>query len=76
MTTDALKDTVNARPFRPFVVHMPGRSLDVTHPEQMVFPNDGVSAIILTRDGHIHILDAREINGVELRQTPRRQKSA
>ena len=75
MTIAALKDALNARPFRPFVVHLPGRTVDITHPEQFAFPNDGVSAIILTRDGHIHILDVREINGLELRPA-RRGKAA
>ena len=75
MTTAAFKDALNARPFRPFAVHLPGRSVEVKHPEQVAFPNDGVSAIVLTRDGHIHILDVREINGLELRPL-RRGKAA
>jgi hypothetical protein len=73
MTTAALKDALNARPFRPLVVHLPGRTVDITHPEQVAFPNDGVSAIVLTRDGHIHILDVREIIGLELRPFRRRR---
>ena len=75
MTTAALKDALTARPFRSFAVHLPGRTVDITHPEQVAFPNDGVSAIILTPDGHIHILDVREINGLELRPA-RRGKAA
>lgn len=75
MTTAAIKDALNARPFRPFAVHLPGRSVEITHSEQVAFPNDGVSAIVLTRDGHIHILDVREINGLELRPL-RRGKAA
>ena len=75
MTIAALKDALNARPFRPFSAHLPGRTVDITHPEQVAFPNDGVSTIILTRDGHIHILDVREINGLELRPA-RRGKAA
>jgi hypothetical protein len=47
--------------------------VDITHPEQVAFPNDGVSAIVLTRDGHIHILDVREIIGLELRPFRRRR---
>lgn len=72
MTRDALKDALEAKPFRTFSVHLPGRTVDVTHPEQVVFPNDGVSAVILTKDGHIHIVDIREINGLELRPTRRK----
>lgn len=75
MTIAALKDALKARPFRPFHIHLQGRSVDITHPEQVAFPNDGVSAIMLTPDGHIHILDVREINGLELRPT-RRGKAA
>jgi hypothetical protein len=75
MTTTALKDAIKAQPFRAFAIHLPGRTVDITHPEQVAFPNDGVSAIVLTRDGHIHILDVREINGLELRPA-RRGKAA
>ena len=74
MTTNSLKDAVRAQPFRAFAVHLPGRTLDVTHPEQVAFPSDNVSAIILSPDGHIHILDVREINGLELR--PRRRNGS
>jgi hypothetical protein len=49
--------------------------VEITHPEQVAFPSDGVSAIILTPDGHIHILDAREINGLELRPSRRAKTS-
>ena len=73
MTKPALKDALKARPFRTFAIHLPGRSVDITHPEQVVFPNDGVSAIVLTAGGHIHILDVREINGLKLRPTRRRK---
>ncbi len=71
MTIPALKDALHAHPFRPFAMHLPGRRGDITHPEQVVFPNDGISAIVLTPDGHIHILDVREINGVEMRPVRR-----
>ena len=75
MTIDALKDALTARPFRSFVIHLPGRSIDISHPEQVVFPNDGISTIVLVPNGHIHILDMREINGLKLRP-PRRAKAA
>ena len=75
MTTAALKDVLKASPFRPFTVHLHGRAVEITHPEQVAFPNDGVSAIVLTRDGHSHLLDVRELNGLELR-TVRRGKAA
>jgi hypothetical protein len=75
VTTAAFKDVLKAQPFRGFTVHLPGRTVNITHPEQVAFPNDGVSAIILTPDGHIHILDVREINGHELRPA-RRAKAA
>ena len=73
MTTAAFKDALSARPFRAFIVHLSGRTVEITHPEQVAFPNDGVSAIVLTRDGHIHNLDVREINGLELRPARRRK---
>ena len=49
--------------------------MDITHPEQVVFPNDGISAIAIAPDGHIHILNAREINELGLRPA-RRAKAA
>jgi hypothetical protein len=66
MTISALQGTLKARPFRSFAMRLPGRTVDITHPPQIVFPNDGVSAIVLAPDGHIHILGVREINGLEL----------
>ena len=71
MTVAALKDALLASPFCAFAIHLAGRNVDVTHPDQVVFPNDGVSAIVLTSNGHIHILDVREINGLELRPVRR-----
>jgi hypothetical protein len=75
MTTAAFKDALKARPFRPVAIHLPGRTVEIQHPEQVAFPNDGVSAIVLTPDGHIHILDVREINGLELKSRRRRNGS-
>ena len=75
MTTTAFKDALKADPFRAFAVHLPGRAVDVTQPEQVAFANDGVSTVILSSDGHIHILDVREINSLELRPH-RRAKSS
>ena len=74
-TTAAFKNALKATPFRPLAVHLPGRKVEIQHPEQVAFPNDGVSAIILTPDGHIHILDVREINGLELKSRRRRNGS-
>lgn len=71
MTTNAFKDALNARPFRRFTIHLPGRTVEITHPEQVAFANDKTSAVLLTPDGHIHILDVREINGLELRPARR-----
>lgn len=75
MTTAAFKDALKASPFRPFTIHPHGRTVEISHLEQVALPNDRVSAIVLTRDGHIHILDMREINGLELRPG-RRGKAA
>jgi len=75
MTVDALRDALAARPFRSFVIHLPGRNIDISHPEQVAFPNDNISVIVLVPNGHIRILDVREINGLELRP-PRRAKAA
>jgi hypothetical protein len=67
MTTAAFKEAWQARPLRPFAAHLPGRTVQITHPEQVAFPND----VILTPDGHIHILDLREISGLELKPNRR-----
>lgn len=57
------------------LTHPQGRMAHITLPEHVAFPIDGVSAIAVTRDGHIHILDVREINGLEQRPA-RRGKAA
>jgi hypothetical protein len=73
VTTDAFKDALKADPFRPLTIHLSGRTMSITHPEQVVFAKDDVSAVIVTPDGHIHIVDVRKINGLELRSV-RRQR--
>jgi hypothetical protein len=71
MRIAALEDIVQAQPFRPFVAHVGVRQVVVTHPEQVVFAADEATVVIATRDGHIHLLDASNINSVETR--PRRK---
>jgi hypothetical protein len=71
MKIAALKEIVQAQPFRPFVAHVGARQVEVTHPEQVLFASDQSTVVIATRDGHIHLLDAATINGVETR--PRRK---
>jgi hypothetical protein len=67
MRITAVKEIVQAQPFRPFVTHVGGRDIEVTHPEQVLFAADESTVVIATPDGHIHLLDVNHIDGIERR---------
>lgn len=67
MRITALKEIVQAQPFRPFVTHVGGRNIEVTHPEQVLFAADQSTVVIASADGHIHLIDVHHIDGIERR---------
>ncbi len=51
MTTDSLRSTVHAVPFRPFLIHLAdGRTFHVPHPDFIAFKPLGRTAILYHLD--------------------------
>jgi hypothetical protein len=58
MTTDQLKAAHEAKPFKPFSIHLAdGSSVDVSHPEALFRTKGGRIAIVNTSGDQIEIID-------------------
>jgi hypothetical protein len=58
MTSDQLKSLHEARPFKPFVIHMAdGTSVPVNHPELLLRTQGGRTAIVNTEGEKVSIID-------------------
>jgi hypothetical protein len=58
MTSDQLKTLHEAKPFRPFTIHMAdGTSVDVNHPELMLRTQGGRTAFVNTEGEKVTIVD-------------------
>jgi hypothetical protein len=66
MKTEALSELHQARPFRPFVIHMAdGRSFPIPHSEFLAYDPEGSVAIVLRSNGSFSILDLDSITELE-----------
>jgi len=68
MTINELQNTLNAAPFRPFVVHLAdGRSIPVVHPDFVLVTGKGRTAIISRpEDDWLAIVDLLLISQLEV----------
>lgn len=58
MTIEKIRDAYNARPFRPFVLHLAdGRTLNVNHPEFLAMLPGGRCIIVVLEDGSHQVVD-------------------
>jgi hypothetical protein len=58
MTTEQLKNVHEAKPFRPFTIHLAdGTSLDVSHPEILWRTQGGRTIFVNTSGEHVAIVD-------------------
>jgi hypothetical protein len=58
MTIEKIKAAYEARPFKPFTVHLAdGRVMPVAHPEFMAMLPGGRNIFIALEDGSYHIID-------------------
>ncbi len=66
MTITQLRETHQARPFRPFRVHLAdGRHLDVVHPEYLSHSPRGRTVIITKRDDTFEAIDLLLVTSIE-----------
>ncbi|MEO8497600.1 MAG: hypothetical protein ABI614_21240 [Planctomycetota bacterium] len=65
MTTEALRNLLNAKPFRPFRVHLAdGHSVDVVHPEFVGF-GGGRTFVAYTNDDNFEVIDLLLVSSLE-----------
>ena len=63
----AIRQVLNERPFRPFILHLAdGRAIEVLHPEFMSVSQSGRRVIVEKADDAFEIVDAPLINSVEV----------
>ena len=67
MSSKNIRDVLEATPFRPFELHVNGRSVRVDHPEQVFFAQKETTLIIDLPD-HIRIIDIDHISGMDVRK--------
>jgi hypothetical protein len=66
MTATPIRDALNARPFRPFVVRVADqRSFDVPHPEFASVGPKGQTLFIWREDEGFRIVDMLTITGID-----------
>jgi hypothetical protein len=66
MTLDRLHELHQARPFRPFRIHVAdGRSLDVTHPESLAYAPKARTIFLVKPDERIEYVDLLLVTSLE-----------
>lgn len=75
MTIERLRAVHQARPFRPFVLHMAdGKKIRVNHPEIMSVSPSGRTIIVNLADDSFHHIDLLMVVRIEVSNgTPRRK---
>jgi hypothetical protein len=67
MTTDALAELHQTRPFRTFSIRLgDGQSLEVRHPEMLSYSPKSRVAVVFRPDGGFQIVDLLLITGLEV----------
>ncbi|HZW34608.1 MAG TPA: hypothetical protein VFF52_28040 [Isosphaeraceae bacterium] len=67
MTIEQLRNAVQARPFKPFVMHLAdGRSIRVQHPESFWSVPSGRTVFISQPDDTVNIVDLLLVTDLEL----------
>jgi hypothetical protein len=68
MTTADLKRLYEARPFKPFTIHLAdGRNIRVEHPEFIAFAPTGRAMNVFEPDGSFHMLDVMLVTDLHVR---------
>lgn len=76
MTSERLREMLNAEPFRKFTIHLAdGRNLQVHHPEYVALAASGRTAIVLQPDDSMNILDLLLVTDLEVGAAEKRGKN-
>lgn len=78
MTIEQMREAINARPFRPFVLHIAdGRQVRVAHPEFVAFTGGGRTIFVGSPKGDgYQILDLLLVSAIEVEDTGRNRRRA
>jgi hypothetical protein len=77
MKIESLRELHEARPFRPFSIHMAdGRTLPIPHNEFLAYDPDGAMAVVLRTNGSFSILDLDLITELEILPINGKKKKA
>lgn len=76
MTLERLKEVHQARPFKPFRLHLAdGRTLRIAHPESLAYsPTGGRTAAYVAPDESTHFVDLLLVSRIEVRNGNGRKK--
>jgi hypothetical protein len=70
MTVEQFRNLLTARPFQPFIVHLPdGRAIPVIHHDFAIISPSGRTAIIYQRDDSFNIVDLMLVADLEVQRT-------
>ena len=67
-----LEDALNTQPFIPFDIVVDGKTIHVSHPEQVLL-NRSKTTVVVIPDEHIHIVDMNHISSLTLRRSRNRK---
>ena len=67
MTIERLREVHQARPFRPFRLHLAdGRGITVTHPESLAYDARGRTIVVVLSTGATHFVDLLLVTDIEI----------
>jgi hypothetical protein len=70
MTIDKIRQLYDARPFRPFTLHLAdGREIEVEHPEFMARAPSGRTVVIYQPDDSFNIVDLLLVTDLEVKSS-------
>lgn len=68
MTLEAIRELINAQPFRPFTMHLAdGREIPVQHREFIMALPSGRTLVVAQPDDTVNIIDLLLVTDVELK---------
>lgn len=71
MTTERLRLSINAQPFRPFMVKMAnGDNYEIRHPETIMITTGGRTAYIAGEGEEVHIVDLLLMTELQILNAP------
>jgi hypothetical protein len=71
MTIEKIRDLYDAKPFRPFLIHLAdGRSIPVVHREFIAHAPSGRTMVVYQPDDSLNIVDLLLITDIEIKPNP------